>query len=126
MALKYLTNGHYNRADGGFYTQTGQGKFYVATDNLQQIQYRGLLPEDLIEMVTLHQLHFDSSTKTGTIFHLMGCLSEFGKVGLTSIGDSLEEAEGYYQRAIAVLDQETQVRSPQAEPLPDPELPMGW
>ncbi|MEB3272614.1 MAG: peptide ligase PGM1-related protein [Prochlorothrix sp.] len=124
MTLKYLTNGSYSVEDGGFYAQTGQAKYYVATDNLQQVQYQGLLPEDLIEMVTLHQLHFDSSTKTGTIFHLMGCLSEFGKLGLTSIGNSLEEAEEHYQRAIAVLDQETREATLQSSAFS--EVPIGW
>ncbi|MFO0055554.1 MAG: peptide ligase PGM1-related protein, partial [Dolichospermum sp.] len=38
---------------------------------------------------------------------LMGCLSQFGKLGLTSIGDSPQEAEDIYNKVIKVLDQET-------------------
>jgi hypothetical protein len=37
----------------------------------------------------------------------MGCLSQFGKLGLTSIGDSPQEAEDIYNKVIEVLDLET-------------------
>jgi hypothetical protein len=37
----------------------------------------------------------------------MGCLSEFGKVGLTSIGNSPQEAEEMYNKVVKVLDRET-------------------
>ncbi|HAZ45929.1 MAG TPA: hypothetical protein DCZ55_16080, partial [Cyanobacteria bacterium UBA11371] len=51
--------------------------------------------------------HFDTSTETGTVFHLMGCLSEFGKLGLTSIGNSPQQAQEIYNRVVKVLDEET-------------------
>lgn len=61
----------------------------------------------LMDIIAHHQLHFESSTETGTVFHLMGCLSEFGKVGLTSIGNSPQEAQAIYDRVVAVIDRET-------------------
>lgn len=107
MTLKFLTNGRYDRATGLFYSQQGRPKYYVASDNLQKPQYRGMLPNDLIDIIAHHRLHFDTSTETGTVFHLMGCLSEFGKLGLTSIGDSPDHAQEIYNDVINVLDQET-------------------
>ncbi len=107
MTLRFLTNGQFNFADGLFYSQQGQSKYYVATDTLQKPQYRGLLPHDLMDIIAHHRLHFESSTETGTVFHLMGCLSEYGKVGLTSIGNSPQQAQAIYDRVVAVLDQET-------------------
>lgn len=104
MTLKYLTNGTYDNADGLFYSQPGHPKYYKATDNLQNTAYHGLLPNDLMDIIADHQLHFDSSTKTGTVFHLMGCLSEFGKLGLTCVGNSPEEAETIYGRVRKTLD----------------------
>lgn len=108
MTLKYLTSGRYDTQTGLFYSQQGQPKFYKATDNLQKSQYRGLLPNDLMDIIADHQLHFDTSTETGTVFHLMGCLSQFGKMGLTSIGNSSEEAEAIYQKVVTALDAETE------------------
>lgn len=108
MTLNFLTNGNYNCEDGLFYSPENKAKYYIASDNLQKPQYHGLLPYDLMDIIAKHHLHFDSSTKTGTVFHLMGALSEFGKIGLTSIGNSLEEAEAIYQNIEIVLDNETQ------------------
>jgi hypothetical protein len=106
MALKLLTKGTYKYEDGLFYSQQGSPKYYVASDNLQKENYHGLLPNDLMDIIADNQLHFDTSTETGTIFHLIGCLSEFGKVGLTSIGNSPQEAQDIYHKVVNTLDQE--------------------
>ncbi len=125
MTLKFLTNGRYDLSSGLFYSQQGRPKYYVATDNLQKERYRGLLPNDLMDIIALHQLHFDTSTETGTVFHLMGCLSEFGKVGVTSIGNSPQQADEIYHRLIHAMDEET--RSSDEEPRSQlAKLPMGW
>jgi hypothetical protein len=111
MTLKLLTNGRYDFSTGLFYSQQGRAKYYTATDNLQKDRYRGLLPNDLMNIIADHRLHFDTGTETGTVFHLMGCLSEFGKLGLTSIGDSPQQAEDIYQKVVKVLDEETRSKS---------------
>ncbi|MEQ8540277.1 MAG: peptide ligase PGM1-related protein [Coleofasciculus sp. D1-CHI-01] len=107
MSLRYLTNGHYDASTGLFHSQQGRQKYYIATDNLQRDHYRGLMPNDLMDIITHYRLHFDSSTRTGNVFHLMGALSEFGKLGLTCIGDSPPEAEAFYNQVMQVLDHET-------------------
>ena len=107
MTLKLLTNGRYDLSTGLFYSQQGREKYYTATDNLQKERYKGLLPNDLMDIIATHRLHFDSGTETGTVFHLMGCLSEFGKLGVTSIGDSPQQAQEIYHRLVKVLDEET-------------------
>ncbi|WP_304608041.1 peptide ligase PGM1-related protein [Leptolyngbya ohadii] len=107
MTLKLLTYGVYDEKTGLFFSQQGKPKFYIATDNLYSKQYHGLLPRDLMDIIAQHHLHFNSTTETGTVFHLIGCLSEFGKLGVTSIGNSPEEAQAIYDRVIAALDEET-------------------
>jgi hypothetical protein len=107
MTLKFLTNGTYDYRTGLFFSQQDKPKYYIASDNLQKPEYCGLLPNDLMNIIAEHKIHFNSSTKTGTVFHLMGALSEFGKLGLTSIGNSWEEAEVIYRKVEQVLDQET-------------------
>ena len=110
MALKLLTEGCYNPQDGLFYTAQGQAKYYRATDNLQSPPYRGLLPNDLMDIIVSQRLHFNSIKGTGAAFHLMGCLSEYGKLGLTSIGDTPEQANTIYNQVVQALDYATQVR----------------
>ncbi|NET38077.1 MAG: carboxylate-amine ligase [Cyanothece sp. SIO1E1] len=125
MTLKLLTSGCYEKNTGLFYSQQHQSKCYVASDNLQKDVYRGLLPSDLMDIIAAHQLHFNTVTETGTVFHLMGCLSEFGKLGLTSIGNSPHHAEEIYNRVIQVLDQEAQLTSyPTWHAFP--RLPVSW
>lgn len=126
MTLKLLTNGYYDSATGSFFSQHDQEKYYIASDNLQHPSYQGLLPSDLMDIIACHRLHFDSSTKTGSVFHLMGALSEFGKLGLTSIGNSLEEAEALYNQVAEVLDQETQDVSDASGLISVPTPPINW
>ena len=46
---------------------------------------------------------FDHETQTGTVFHLMGTLSMYGKVGLTCIANSMDEARAMYETAQGVV-----------------------
>jgi hypothetical protein len=123
MTLKLLTHGRYDLSTGLFYNYQGQAKYYMATDNLHSESYQGLLPSDLMDLIARHGLHFNSTTQTGTVFHLIGCLSEFGKLGLTSIGNSPQEAEAIYNSIIQLLDHETQAT---ALPLPAPAFRRTW
>jgi PGM1 C-terminal domain len=104
MTLKLVTQGNYDYDTGLFYTPQGTPKYYLATDNLQKDTYKGLLPTDLLDIIAQQHLHFNTTTQTGSVFHLVGCLSEFGKVGVTSIGNSPAEAEAIYQRVSEALD----------------------
>ncbi|NJL62883.1 MAG: carboxylate-amine ligase [Methylacidiphilales bacterium] len=126
MTLKLLTNGHYNLSTGLFYSQQGRAKYYIATDNLQKDRYKGLLPNDLMDIIAHHRLHFETGTETGSVFHLMGCLSQFGKLGLTSIGDSPQQAEDIYNKVIKVLDAESKGKNNDFLALSDYTSPMSW
>ena len=42
------------------------------------------------------------------VFHMISCLTECGRVGLTTVGDSPEHAWEIYQQAQAVLLREAQ------------------
>ncbi|MDM7326937.1 MAG: hypothetical protein P3X23_007485 [Thermosynechococcus sp. Uc] len=46
MALQFLTDGHYELASGLFYSKHRRPKYYIASDNLCQPHYWGLLPND--------------------------------------------------------------------------------
>ncbi|MDJ0732757.1 MAG: peptide ligase PGM1-related protein [Nostocaceae cyanobacterium] len=126
MTLKLLTNGRYDLETGLFYSQQGRPKYYIATDNLQKEHYHGLLPNDLMDIIAHHRLHFDTGTETGTVFHLMGCLSQFGKLGLTSIGDSPQEAEEIYNKVSQVLDRETLNYDDGFSSFENLTFPMSW
>ncbi len=106
LALKFLTGGDLDAETGDFLSLSGRPKYYLATDNLRSQRYRGILPEDLFDIVTLNGLHYSHRTESGVLFHLIGALSEFGKLGLTAIANSPEEAWQLYQHSLEVLDAE--------------------
>ena len=97
LALRFLTGGELDNRTGQFISLGGRAKFYRATDNLRSERYRTLLPEDLIEVVTDHELHYSHRTESGALFHLIGALSEFGKLGVTVIANSTAEADEIYR-----------------------------
>ncbi len=65
-----------------------------------------MTPADLIDIAALNGLHFNGATQEGVAFHLIGALSEFGKLGVMCIGASHEGAEALYQQMVQVLDRE--------------------
>lgn len=107
LALQFLTGGKLDPTTGLFHSQRGIPKFYRNSDNLKSSAYRGVSPEDLIEITTANRLHYDRSTETGALFHMIGALSQFGKVGLTAIANSHAQADEIHAQAIDVLDRET-------------------
>lgn len=102
--LQFLTGGRYEPDTGLFQSGSGNPKYYFASDNLESEQYKGLLPEDLIDITTYTGLHYNSSSHTGVVFHMIGALSQFGKLGVTCVGDSPEEAESLYRASVETLD----------------------
>lgn len=104
LMLQFLTNGTYDLERGVYCTPTGQPRYYRASDNLQNLNYRGLTPDDLIDIMVYNELHFDATRQTGVVFHLMGALSEFGKFGVVAIHKSRDEARELYRKTRATLD----------------------
>jgi hypothetical protein len=117
QTLQYLTGGHYDSESGLFRTPGGQARCYYATDNLTKQAYRRLLPEDLIDIAVEHDLHFDQTVQQGVTFNLIGALSQFGKLGIVSIADSVEHASEAFERTVAVLDQEAAQTSAHSDSL---------
>ena len=107
LALEFLTNGDYDPVTGEYVAPDGHAKYYFATDNLKSDAYRGLLPEDLFDLLVEHGIHFKHSTMTGVMFFMIGALSQYGKLGVTSIGNSPEEADELYRTTVAILDRAT-------------------
>jgi hypothetical protein len=108
LILRFLTDGAYDPDDGTYCTPTAKPCYYYASDNLQSPSYRGLTPDDLVDIAVDNGLHFDGASQQGVIFHLIGALSEYGKLGAVCIGDSHESARKFYRDTVEVLDRETQ------------------
>ena len=75
----------------------------MATDHLEDDRLGALTVPDLFDVVAAHGLHFDQSRQTGVVFHMISCLTECGRVGLTAVGDTPEQAWQTYEEAQRVL-----------------------
>jgi len=105
-ALEFLTGGQLDPATGLFRGEDGKAKYYSATDNLRSTAYRGLLPEDLFEIIARRRLGFRHADGTGVLFHMIGALSQYGKIGMTCIADSPEAAQQLFEDTTNALDAE--------------------
>ncbi|MEM1045490.1 MAG: peptide ligase PGM1-related protein [Pseudomonadota bacterium] len=106
--LQLLTDGAYDPATGLYRTRSGHDRCYYASDTLQAPHYRGLTPDDLIDIAVENGLHFHTANQEGVVFHLIGALSEYGKLGVLCVGDSPRASERLYRETVSVLDREGQ------------------
>jgi hypothetical protein len=115
LTLQFLTDGHYDAEMAVFTAPSGKRKCFVASDHVESPLYRGLMADDLFDIVMRRGLHFNQSRQTGVVFHMMACLSERGRVGLTAVGDSHEEADRIYESALAALQEEAKASLQEGE-----------
>jgi len=111
LTLQFLTDGRYDWRSGLFMTVDGREKHLVATDHLESPSLRALILHDLFDIVARHRLHFDQARQTGVVFHMMSCLTEHGRVGLTAVGNTAAEANTLYERAERILLDEARTAS---------------
>jgi hypothetical protein len=92
LMLQFLTDGIYDAEAGIYRMPNGQFRFYFASDNVASPGYIGLSPSDLIDIAMFHGLMYDSTTQEGVMFHLIGALSQYGKLGMVCIARSHERS----------------------------------
>ncbi len=106
MMLQYLTDGVFDPETGQYFTPNGPVRCYYASDNVVSERYRGMTPEDLTDIAVWHGLHFHGATQEGVVFHLIGALSQYGKLGVLCIAETMECARRLYLETVDVLNLE--------------------
>ena len=112
--LQFLTDGSYDTDTGTYRSALGSELCYYASDNVQSDGYRGLLPEDVFDIIVCDGLHFDQARQLGTVFHIIGAVSEYGKLGMVNIAGTPEAARTLHDRTIESLDRAV---APSGDPL---------
>lgn len=108
LLLQYLTDGHYNAEEGVFYTRQGQPRCYLASDHVEKDIYRVFSPLEVFDLLTRYKLHYNHTTQTGCVLHMISSVSELGRLGVTCIDESPEAAQALYDRFEAMLDEEAE------------------
>jgi len=106
LTMRLLTHGHYDSNSGLYYSNKGVAKYYVETDYMHDDKFFGLSPEEFLAMVEKNGLKFDPVTQTGPVFHLIGALKTYGKVGVTCIANSAQAADSMLKNVQNVLGAE--------------------
>jgi len=118
LTLQFLTDGSYDAESGRYVTREGAEKHLVATDHLEADELRALSIGDLFDAVARHGMHFDQSRQAGIVFHMISSITEHGRVGMTAVGDTPEQAMQLYDRARELLLSEARAASRESA-LPD-------
>ena len=105
FALTALTDGAYEPLSGEYRTRHGEVKQYAATDHLDSPAYQSLTPDDLLDVVAARGLGWDAETETGVVLHMVSALAVAGRIGLTAIGDDLDQARALYYEVKRTLDE---------------------
>ena len=103
-ALWLLTDGSLDKDKTTFRTPSGQAKYYFATDSLGDPDYHGILLTDFLSAAQTAGLGWDPGTQTGAVYHMLRALEQQGRIGVTAIGDSPDQAHEIYLGAAKLLD----------------------
>lgn len=104
FTMKFLSDGIYDKKTGLCNSSKGAIKYYTSSDNLHKEKYKGLLPQDIIDEFAERKLTFDYEAQSGVVFHLMGSLSEHGKVGITCVANSVKESNDLFHQSKSILE----------------------
>ena len=102
--LWLLTDGSLDQTGATFRTPSGHAKHYVATDRLRHPGYRTIGLGNFLASATAAGLDWDPGSQTGAVFHMMRSLEEEGRIGVTAIGDTPDQARELYVVVASLLD----------------------
>lgn len=104
--LQLLSAGTYNHEEGVFTDDRGQELCYLSSDHFGAGQFKGMMPRDLLEIITCSAHHYSSATHTGAVFHMLNGISELGQTGITCIERRHDLAERLYYAVFQELESE--------------------
>lgn len=102
--LQLLSGGSYHAERGVFIDEHGRDLCYLSSDHFGAGQFRGMVPRDLLEIVTCSRHHYSSASHTGAVFHMLNGISELGQVGITCIERDHEHAERLFYSVFQELE----------------------
>jgi hypothetical protein len=100
---RFLTGGTYDPGSGSYRALDGDLRYYLATDNLVDPDWRRLDPARVLQAIRDAECGFASAEGVGVVPHLLTGLPVDGRFGLTAIGRSRDEAARHYARIEEVV-----------------------
>jgi hypothetical protein len=106
LLLEFLVHGSYDWENGCFRAPNGQTKYYIGDDHVEMDELKALTPYDVMDVTIRHRLHFDHTRQRGIVYQMLSAVTEQGRVGLTAVGDSPEDARELWQSIRQALETE--------------------
>jgi hypothetical protein len=101
--LRNLAPGLYDPDNGVYTDDTGQPKFYIASDNMVEENWTGIPEAEVIAALRRAGIWFNPSSRTGVVPHMMSCLEIDGRFGITAIGNTPDHAEELQEATITTV-----------------------
>ncbi len=101
--LRHLAPGRYDPESSAYTDDSGQEKFYVASDNLVDETWTGLPESAVLAALDQAGLTFDRDSRTGVVPYMLSCLAIDGRFGMTAIADSPDQADDLHRATIAAV-----------------------
>lgn len=99
----FLVNGHYCSKSGALVNEQGEKRVFRSHDNLLSTSKGKLAYLDFIDLIKNEGIHYCPRKKSGFVFHMLGCLTEYGKVGYTLLANDFKDFEQYEQKLDQIL-----------------------
>jgi hypothetical protein len=100
--LNLLAGGAYLEASNRYLDGSEEARVVYSSDWLE-VGEQASSPQDVIDLATEEGLNYSTASHTGVVFHMLGGVSSTRRVGVTCVGQSLEEAERFFSESSAVL-----------------------
>ncbi len=100
--LNLLAGGAYDERDNRYRDGSNDERFVYSSDWLEVGPQAASL-HDVIDLATEEALNYSTASHTGVIFHMLGGVSSTGRLGVTCVGNNLEEALELYRQSAEVL-----------------------
>lgn len=100
--LNLLAGGSYLETENRYLDGSDQERVVYSSDWLE-MGNQASSPQDVIDLATDEGLNYSTASHTGVVFHMLGGVSATGRVGVTCVGQNLDDAQHFYQQSAAVL-----------------------
>ena len=98
--LWLLTEGNFDADEGAFRLADGSRRAFVASDNVAVGVDR---PADVLAASRSAGTDYETTTATGTIFHMFGAVAAEGRIAAVTIGTSHDDAARRHERVTAAI-----------------------
>lgn len=93
--LNLLAGGGYLEQENRYIDGSGKPKSVYGSDWLEVGEQASSL-HDVIDLATEEGLNYSTASHTGVVFHMLGGVSSTGRLGVTCVGQDMEEARHLY------------------------------